>query len=187
MNEFIYLGVCVLIMMFLVAFGFHQLAIVARVDRVVLVSSKTKYINQPFQDVINKYIDKTEETNFVELGSGYAEVTTMAAENYKWKSITAIEMDFFAVFVARFKNKFRKLPITFLKSDVFKCSIPQNAFIYCYLSGPVLKQLLHTGAFDSALVLSLSFLIDDRTPIMEYKITGFQKKLYVYDFRSLQS
>lgn len=164
-------------------FAFQQLSVIARKDRVVLVSSNIGHVEEPFLSAIRKYVPKTEDMNFVEIGAGYAKITAIATRSFPWKAIIAVELDFFAVFVCRLKNKFKKLPITFVKANVFDYAIPAKSIVYSYMSVPVMNRLLKSGVFDSCLVLSLTFAFDGVEPIAEYKIKGFQKRLLVYDFR----
>ncbi len=183
MGDTAYLIFLTALIVFLVFFAFQQLSVLARKDRVVLVSSNLKHVEKPLLEAIHKYVPKPEEMNFVEIGAGYAKITTIAARKFQWKSIIAVELDFFAVFVSRLKNRFNKLPISFIKSNIFNYTIPEKSVVYSYMSVPVMNRLLESGAFESCLVLSLTFAFDGVTPIAEYKVKGFQKRLYVYDFR----
>ena len=152
-------------------------------NRVVLISSRTKYVEKVFLAVINKYVTEPHEMNFIEVGAGYAKITKIAALNFKWKSITAVEIDALVVFWIKLKNFFQKLPVTYISSDIFKYKIPKESVVYCYMSVAVLNALYKASAFDGSLLLSLSFGIEGVEPTAEYKVKGFQKRLYVYDFR----
>ncbi len=183
MAAFLYLGIFGTLALGMALFAFQQLSVIARNDRVVLVSSQVGHVEKPFLKVIKKYLASTDDMNFVEIGAGYAKITRIAATSFQWKSIIAVELDFFAVFVSRLKNRWKKLPITFIKSDIFDYAIPTKSVVYSYMSVPVMNRLLENNAFENCLVLSLTFAFDGVEPTDEYQVKGFQKRLYVYDFR----
>ncbi|MEM9000542.1 MAG: class I SAM-dependent methyltransferase [Bacteroidota bacterium] len=166
-----------------IVFAFKELLTMLRPDRVVLVSSRIRHVEHPFLEAINTYAPQTENMNFVELGAGYAKICTLAARSFIWKSLIAVERDHLALSWARLKNRLNKLPITYIKSDIFTYSIPQESVIYCYMSEHVVNKLYNAKAFDHCLLLSLSFAIHGVEPVAKYDLKGFQKRLYVYDFR----
>ena len=171
------------IFVFVLIYAYKLLRTMAVSNRAVLISSRPKYVEKVLLTVIKKYVAKPHEMNFIEVGAGYAKIAKIAALNFKWKSIIAIEVDILVVFWTKLKNFFQKLPITYVKSDIFKYKIPKESLIYCYMSVSILNALYKASAFDGSLLLSLSFGIDGVEPIAEYKVKGFQKRLYVYDFR----
>lgn len=178
-SNFIVLTASVLIILY----AYKLLMTIAMPNRAVLISSRTKYVEKVFLTVIKKYVTNSHEMNFIELGSGYAKIAKIAALNFKWKSIIAIEIDGLVVFWMKLKNFFQKLPITYVSSDVLKYEIPKESVVYCYMSVSLLNTLYKASAFDGSLLMSLSFGIEGVEPIAEYKVKGFQKRIYVYDFR----
>ncbi|WP_340201691.1 hypothetical protein [Ascidiimonas sp. W6] len=172
-----------LIFLSVLTYMIKELQTMIRADRVVLVSSKINNIKKPFLAVINKYVTNPQEMNFVEIGAGYGKVSEMAANVFPWKSILAVEIDSIVIFWNRIKKYFGKTAISYVKSDIFEYMIPQDSVVYCYMSNPVVNRLYKEKAFDGCLVLSLTFAINGIEPIDEFMIKGFQKKLYVYDFR----
>lgn len=183
MNDFVTLFLLSAIFVSILILMVKELQMMIRKDRVVLVSSKVNQIKYPFLNAIDKYVANPQDLHFVEIGAGYAKISELAASDFSWKSVLAVEIDALIVFWNRLKKRFNKSAITYVKSDIFEYMIPQNSVVYCYMSVPVVNRLYNEKAFDGCLLLSLSFAIKDLEPIDEYMIKGFQKKLYVYDFR----
>ncbi len=156
-------------------------------QRVVLISSRIKHIEKVFLMIIKKYVPNSIEMNFLEVGAGYAKITKLAVSNFRWKSVVAIELEPLVVCWNKLKNHYYKLPVTYIASNIFKYNIPKGSVIYCYMSVPVLNRLYQEDSFDESLVLSLSFKIPKVEPTAEYAIKGFQKVLYVYDFRKTKT
>jgi tRNA G46 methylase TrmB len=183
MNDIVTLILLSAIFVSILIYMTKELQAMTRDDRVVLVSSKINQIKNPFLKAIDKYVSNPQELNFVEIGAGYAKISELAAKDFSWKSVLAVEIDTLVVFWNRLKKRFRKTAITYIKSDIFEFIIPKNSVVYCYMSVPVINRLYKEQAFEGCLVLSLSFAIKGLEPVDEYIIKGFQKKLYVYDFR----
>lgn len=183
MNDLFAFLVLSTIFVVILVFMIKELQTMARKDRVVLVSSNINQIKNPFFAAIQKYVTNPQELNFVEIGAGYAKISELAARDFSWKSVLAVEIDSIVILWNRLKKYFTRTAITYIQSDVFDYMIPKNSVVYCYMSVPVVNRLYRENAFDGCLVLSLSFAIKDIEPADEFMIKGFQKKLYVYDFR----
>jgi hypothetical protein len=152
--------------------------------RAVLISTQTKYINPILTQILNDFIKNTNNKTFVEIGAGYSKVTLFMAKNYKWQKILAIEISLFLVYVMRLVNIFKKLPIQYVQANIFNYELPENAVIYSYMSRQIINKIYKQQQLKNCLFISLTFKLQDVTPTRVYDIKkGYQKKIYVYDFR----
>ena len=172
-----------IILLFIAYYLFRLLWSIAHPKHAVLISTNTKHVKKLFLKVINDYVPDTKKTTFLEIGAGYAKRTRIAAYDYSWKSIVALELKWSVVTFIKLRNIFHKYPIHFLAKDIFKYEISQNSVVYSYMTTSIINKLYEMNKFNGCLVISLSFMINGLTPTAAFKVDGFQKKLYVYDFR----
>ncbi|QCX00636.1 class I SAM-dependent methyltransferase [Aggregatimonas sangjinii] len=154
-----------------------------KTNQVVLVSSSVNHVKQPLLHAIEHFKIEPQEMNFIEVGSGYGKILDLAAKEFEWKSLIAIEIDFLTIMIARFSNLIKRMPITFVHKDIFDYEIPKGSLVYCYMSTPIISRLFDEGAFENCVVLSLTFPIQEIPCSATYDVEGFQKRLFVYDFR----
>ena len=147
--------------------------------------SKIKFLKPAFEKFIEEYLNdkKTEKYNFIELGAGLGKVAYYAAENYIWKRVVAVELNWRLIAFAKLTASFKKTKINFVKSDILEYEIRKNMVIYWYFTHGIMKKLYDEGFFKGNLLLSLTFELRGVEPTKIYKLDNFQGELYVYDFR----
>lgn len=171
------------ILLVLVYFMYNELTNIARKDRAVLISTGMKKLTPSFQKIIKNFVPNTSKVDFIEIGAGYSKVARMAAKSFNWKSVVALEVDWFPMLFAKLKNRLNKLPITFIEGDIFDYEAPKSGVIYSYMTNEILNNLHKDHFFDGTLLISLTFGLKDEEPVYLEEIGGFQKRIIVYDFR----
>ena len=145
-----------IVFLLLIAFYFFkELWTIAHPKRVVLVSTRVKHVKSIFLKVVKDYVPDTEKFTFIEIGSGYSQMTRIAAHNFQWKSIEAVELRRSVVILARLRNFFDKYPIDFIVQDIFKHEILKNSVVYSYTSTNIMNKLYQMNRFEGCLVISL--------------------------------
>lgn len=152
-------------------------------NRAVLVSTRTKHVFPVLSQILNQYESELKDMQFIEIGAGYARVTAFMARQNRFKQLTALEINFFVVQYCRILFAFQKLPVRFIRKNILEYSIPKPSFVYSYMSSYILQKLYENKQFEGCILVSLTFPIKGATPAYEYPIQGFQKRIYVYDFR----
>jgi len=155
-------------------------------NRVVLVSTRTKYVLPILNEIIEFYKNDISQMTFLEIGAGYGKVSRHAYKVKKFKNVTAVEINFFVVVFVRVLFFFKRLPINYSRKDILNYKISKQTFIYCYMSVYIVNTLYQTEKLEDCIFISLSFPITDVIPTRVYNVKGFQKKIYVYDFRKPQ-
>ncbi|MEM1312151.1 MAG: hypothetical protein AAGF07_01670 [Patescibacteria group bacterium] len=154
-------------------------------DHVGYLPSSLKAVKDPIRQIISIYVgeDKTKDYTLVEPGAGAANVSYFLSQKYKWKQVLAIEDEISLVWYSKLKNLFRKKPVSLVKANIFNYSFPTKSVVYCYLLSEMLAKLYEQGQLAGSLVISLSFPLKKAEPTEVFELSGFQKYLYVYDFR----
>lgn len=152
-------------------------------SHVVLVNTKVSEISPIILKKINEKINQTKDHNFIELGSGYAQVSRFAAENFSWKKIEAVEIDLLVVLWCKIKKYFNGLPINYVHKNIFDYNIDTPSVLYVYANNTIVSKLYKDGKLKDCLVFTLTFKINDLSPNETYPLTSFHKNLFVYDFR----
>jgi len=177
-------------MILLVYFGitfflFYTLYTIFNPNRVVLISTRTKFVLPILREIIETFDNDINQMDFLEIGAGYGKVSRYIVTLKKFKNVLAIEINFFVTVFARILFFFRRLPIKYVRTNILNYKIPKQTFIYCYMSVYIVNALYKSKQLDDCIFISLSFPIKGVVPTRTYDIKGFQKKLYVYDFRKL--
>lgn len=136
-------------------------------------------------DIPKKYYSekKSQELNFVELGSGLANVTTAISKNKTFGQNYAVEVDFVWHYLAKFMAFLGRAKINFVHKNVFKYTSPKDSVIYCYLGSSIIQRLYEEGFFKGNIMVSTTFWLKDVEPTETIKLGGFYGRVFVYDFR----
>ena len=151
--------------------------------RVGYVSSNLTDCLPILDDIIQHYIPKTAATSFIEPGAGLSHVAHWA-KKYQWKHITAIDLNLSLILLARLLDLKRGGGVQYVRKNIFAYSYPKNSLLYCYLREPILERMHQEGHFNGCLVVSLTFAIPNVIPTETKPLPGWQKRMYVYDFRT---
>lgn len=152
--------------------------------RIGYVPSNPQATTPILKQVIVRYIPKTTSVRFIEAGCGLAQVSQVMAKTYTWKEVVAIDIRYTLMLLARLRNLFPKAPVTYLRRNLFDYHFGTGNCIYCYLSTQILGKLYAEGKLTGNLVVSLSFAIPGAKPTEAIQVPNWQKRMYVYDFRS---
>ncbi len=162
----------------------HQLYYGIRTDRIMFLPTSIKKIDKSLLTIVPKYIANTEQTTVVELGCGTGNVLRFLSNNFNFKKIVGVELDFVTNYIAKFLANRSNIEI--IQKDIFAYKIPTKSMVYCFLGTEVLDKLKEKGQFDNNLVVCLEFPLTGVEPTEKYTLPGFsfQKELFVYDFRN---
>jgi len=153
-------------------------------DHIGYLASNLKNVGPALERIIEKYYKgKVENVNLVESGAGFANLSNYLSKKYNWKEIIAVEDEPRIIKLAQFKQRFRKSKINFVQSNVLDFQNPESSLVYCYLLSTILTKMNAKKLFNNCLLVSLSFKIKDLEPTETIEIPGFQKYIFVYDFR----
>jgi hypothetical protein len=152
--------------------------------RVGYVGSSVKACGPALLAVIKKYIPDTSKVDLVEPGAGLSHPARFLAQEYTWKSVTAIDLSAILLLLARILDSGKGVHITYVWRNVFNVTYPKNSCVYCYLRTPILDKLYADGLLKGCLVICLTFHITDVQPTETVTIDGWQKRLLIYDFRA---
>lgn len=152
-------------------------------NRAVLISTRTKQVYPVLEQILNQYESELKNLQFIEIGAGYARVTAFMAKQKKFKQLTALEINFFVIQYCRMVFALQKLPVRFIRKNILDYKMPKPSFVYSYMSSNILQKLYENKQLEDCILVSLTFAIKGATPSHEYPIQGFQKRIYVYDFR----
>jgi len=155
-------------------------------NRTVYMGSNVHEQAGILEEIISKYIGKdTSAYHLVEPGAGMGYVARFLGRRFSWKSVQAIEIRPLVMMAAKLTHYIQgnRPIITWVRGDIFGHSYPKPALIYCYLSDQVLNQLYAEGALEGALVICLTFAIQNQKPVFEKKLASWQGVIRVYDFR----
>ncbi|MCL5094239.1 MAG: hypothetical protein M1355_03845 [Patescibacteria group bacterium] len=153
-------------------------------NQIFYYPSNPKYVFPVLDKLINeRFYKETENLNLVELGAGLCKVAKYLSKGYKWENIYAVEKEFFTYLASKLflRNKYK---IYLIREDVFTFETPKNSLIYCYFNNEIINNLYKAGKFKGNLMITLSSTIKGIKPIATYNVKGFQKALYLYDFRA---
>lgn len=131
-------------------------------------------LSSPSSDGWKKYADK--HKTFLDLGSGSGEMCLRAAPYFK--HVYGIEGSPWYYLLSRYKCR-KEENITILFGDFYRLKWPRVDYIYCYLMDSPVKRLKPFLERSGAIVLSLSFSIEDWKEIERIKKDN--RTLYVYD------
>jgi hypothetical protein len=158
-----------------------------RDDRICYVGSDIRELIPILEDVITRYLGPdTEKYTWVEPGAGLGRITSSMARRFTWNGVQAVELSWFVLCLARARLLFSPLRtrVNYVRKDLFSYQMPVPSIAYCYLSVPIVTKLHALGMFDGHLVASLTFPIDGLKPTEELPLSGWQKRLYLYDLRN---
>jgi hypothetical protein len=164
---------------------FRYMIHVNQKDHIGYLPSDVKNVAPLLDQIITKYIqNETAEYTLIEPGAGAANVAYHLSQRYSWKQVLAIEDELLTLLYGRVKSWFRQNSrVEFVKANIFEYDFPQKSVVYCYLLSEMIDKLYIQGKLKGNLVVSLSFPLKSVEPVESYEIPGFQKYLYVYDFR----
>lgn len=134
--------------------------------------------------IIKKYVPSTEEVTFVESGAGFARIARAMARSFKWKRLIALEIRWYLRVAGRLATIWQNTPIHFSDENALAYPYPKQAVVYFYLSTKVMDELYKKGLLDGLLVISLTFAIPNVSCTERVRLQGWQKHLWVYDFRN---
>jgi SAM-dependent methyltransferase len=180
---FLFILIFFLFLSILMVAWIHQLYYGIRTDRIMFLPTSIKKIDQSLLQIVSKYISKVEHTTVVELGCGTGNILRFLGDEFNFKKLVGVELDFVTNFIARFLAN--KSNIEIIQKDIFAYKIPAKSLVYCFLGTEVLDKLNEKGQFDNNLVVCLEFSLSNIEPTEKYILPGFsfQKELFVYDFR----
>lgn len=167
----------------LIFFLFYTLYTISNPKRVVLISTRTKLVLPILLEILETFDNDVNQMDFLDIGAGYGKVSKHMVKLKKFKNVIAVEINFLVVVLARILFFLRRLPIKYIRTNILNYKISKQTFIYCYMSVYIVSTLYKNKQLDDCIFVSLSFPIKDVVPTKTYDIKGFQKKLYVYDFR----
>lgn len=162
----------------------YPLYTIANPKRVVLVSTRTEVVLPVLDQILKPFQNELPNYNFLEIGAGYGQVSQYIARQKIFKSVHAVEIDRLVFIVAKVSLFLKKVAVNYTRANILKYTIEKPAFIYSYMSIYITDSLYKANKLEGSVFISLSFPITDVVPTEVYDIKGFQKKLYVYDFRS---
>lgn len=154
--------------------------------RIGYVSSDLRTCFPVLKKVVEKYIPDTTQVTFMEPGSGVGHLTRLMARAFTWKEVTSCDISFTYSAIARLLNLRYRLPIRFLRNNLFALEYPPGSFIYTYLSVAILDRLHQEGKLAGCLVVSLTFPLTSVSPTEEIPLPNWQQRILVYDFRTYQ-
>jgi hypothetical protein len=176
--------------LFFIVYQLLQFYYMVNPYKACLLSSNTERIAPTILTTCQKYFDKLSYTNFIELGSGKANISRYMSKNGTFNSVIGVEGDLITYFLSYGMSKLGKYKnLHLIKNDILKYKLPEGQnIIYVYLFPKLIKKMYERGIFKNQLVISLTFSIDhqDVKPVEIIKVGNFQKELYVYDFRILE-
>ena len=170
----------VLVTIFLFKYMIH----VNSKDHIGYLPTMLSATGEKLTEVIKKYVgDQTSKYNLVEPGAGLGNVSYYLSLQFKWKQVLAIEDEIGTILVAKLKGLFRQKTVTFVKANIFEYDFPTHNVIYCYLLSEMIDKLYSQGKLRGSLVISLTFPLTDIKPTETFELAGFQKHMFLYDFR----
>lgn len=155
--------------------------------RILYVGSKMRNAGPTVVSTLKKYLQNNSESYIVvDLGAGLGLAINYLAAAMPWQGAEAIEISWLYVLVGRFLTMLRGLggKVVWRCQDIFSYESSEQRVLYCYISRDMLKRLYDEGKMQGALVLSLTFPIPDCPEAEQIAVPGWQKVLYVYDFRA---
>jgi hypothetical protein len=147
------------------------------------VSTSLRAIALPLTQVITSFVPRPKQVEFFELGAGRAKLSRLVAKNFGFAKVTAIEYDGFLAWLAKMETTLMGSLVIVEQGDILDRTYPQGSVLYCYLMPELLVKMYDKGLFEGQLVLATTFGIRDIKPTTKVEFGGFQKRLFVYDFR----
>ncbi|HSI20759.1 MAG TPA: class I SAM-dependent methyltransferase [Verrucomicrobiae bacterium] len=155
----------------------------SRPGRVLYVSSSVGQVAPVLDDIIARYIPKTEKVLFIEPGAGIGNVARLMARRYRWKEVQAIDISVLLCFWAKAYALAFRSPLKVFRGNIFNQNYPKGSLVYCYLTSPILERLHKEKKLEGTLVVTLTFAIPGVQATEECSLTNWQGQVYVYDFR----
>jgi hypothetical protein len=166
-----------------------NLQLTRRKDRVVLLSSDRKKMGSQLLVLLERFAGDPAQMHFIELGAGFAYIAELVAKRWPASTVEAVEV----VSPYAWLGKLRLLlsrahQVTMKVGDVLTTKdYPTGSVLYCYLLTDLLDQMYQSGSLKGCLVITLTFPITGIEPAAILPVAGWQKCLYVYDFRATPS
>ncbi len=143
-------------------------------------------ISKYLPEIIKKYNLKTDTINFVEIGAGDCNVIIEISRKYTWKTLLAIDVEFFVYIWGKVLLKLKKLDndIKYIKTDCIDFNYLPNSLIYCYMGRDIMEVMYNKDKFKNQFVISLTFPIANVIENEKIVLDTYQNNIYIYDFRS---
>lgn len=154
-----------------------------RPGRVIYHGSDLGEQGKHLQEIIKKYVPKTEKYTLVEPGAGLGKVAEYLGKAFTWQDVVAVEIGPVILTFGKIRAWFKGTTLHFVYQNIFEYVFPQPAVIYCYLTSDLLDQLYKNKQLKNALVISLTFPLTGVEPTEEIALKKWQSRILVYDFR----
>ncbi len=171
-------GGCALLIACIYELWFHN-----HPHRIGYIPSQLSIIEPHLEKILSKHIGSHEKKyTFYELGCGTGHVLRYISKHHNFKKNFGLELDLIWYNVCKVLSSSQ--PVTVIRNDVTKHRYNHPAFFYAYLKPEILKKVYDSQGFQNSLVVLLTFSIPGVEPLETINITGSQRYLHLYDFRS---
>lgn len=173
-----------------------SLLIRSKVAEEVLRLSKLQELDRPLfkleiDDPVERYSMiqqhmeyKTRPKTMIETGSGWGTLAIFLAKHCPDYAVQGIENSLIPLWIARLWSRFEKVPVTFIRGDMYQYPYEEADMIICYLFPGAMKRLstiLREQAVAYTYIISVYFALPDWTPEKVIQCVDIHRtKIYIY-------
>ncbi len=168
---------------FVIVFWCFQIYYTINKDTIGLVPTASQKVLDSFAIINSEFGIVTENTKFVEIGAGLANVSGWVSKNHNFQEVIGVEIDGLTVLFAKIWNLWKRQKVNLIRKNVFNYEIPKGSVVYSYLTPNVLDKLYQQKKLNGSLIISLTFSINNLEPDWKIQLKSPYNRLLVWDLR----